>query len=275
MHKIALGFIVAQCRAIVFVHRLRFTSLVFVLARKVKVQVSFALLPHTANPTMLYYPLQTHQLCVHHFSAFLDLFPFGSVMFPSFRRRWRRWCAMLVTWQRVRWGQHLILRWWRHLMSYSIPCKTIPGEMRQVDVAGHPVLLCRDQGHLKVKATRVLVAFKLNFLAHGQTKWRYIIMHCIVLPLPAGMAWKLLCRHIRVSAPTTGHPLPLATWREDWSGGDKSDHCLRGFWPAKVLRCPWHGACFSAATGDIEDFPGLDSLATHQVCTFWYQVNLH
>ena len=102
MHKNALGFIVAQCRAIVFVHRLRFTSLVFVLARKVKVQVSFALLPHTANPTMLYYPLQTHQLCVHHFSAFLDLFPFGSVMFPSFRRRWRRWCAMLVTWQRVR-----------------------------------------------------------------------------------------------------------------------------------------------------------------------------
>ena len=32
-----------------------------------------------------------------------------------------------------------------------------------------------------------------------------------------------------------------------------------------VARCPWHGACFSAATGDIEDFPGLDSLASHQV----------
>ncbi|KAG2470473.1 AIFM3 factor, partial [Polypterus senegalus] len=31
------------------------------------------------------------------------------------------------------------------------------------------------------------------------------------------------------------------------------------------VRCPWHGACFSTATGDIEDFPGLDSLAKFQV----------
>lgn len=31
------------------------------------------------------------------------------------------------------------------------------------------------------------------------------------------------------------------------------------------VRCPWHGACFSTATGDIEDFPGLDSLPTFQV----------
>jgi apoptosis-inducing factor 3 len=26
------------------------------------------------------------------------------------------------------------------------------------------------------------------------------------------------------------------------------------------VRCPWHGACFSVKTGDIEDFPGMDSL---------------
>lgn len=26
------------------------------------------------------------------------------------------------------------------------------------------------------------------------------------------------------------------------------------------LRCPWHGACFNVQTGDIEDYPGLDSL---------------
>ncbi|XP_062568726.1 apoptosis-inducing factor 3-like isoform X2 [Saccostrea cucullata] len=26
------------------------------------------------------------------------------------------------------------------------------------------------------------------------------------------------------------------------------------------VRCPWHGACFSVKTGDIEDFPGLDSI---------------
>jgi nitrite reductase/ring-hydroxylating ferredoxin subunit len=32
-----------------------------------------------------------------------------------------------------------------------------------------------------------------------------------------------------------------------------------------VIRCPWHGACFNAQTGDIEDFPGLDSLPRYDV----------
>ncbi|XP_055614254.1 apoptosis-inducing factor 3-like isoform X2 [Uranotaenia lowii] len=31
------------------------------------------------------------------------------------------------------------------------------------------------------------------------------------------------------------------------------------------VRCPWHGACFNTETGDIEDFPGLDSLPCFQV----------
>lgn len=31
------------------------------------------------------------------------------------------------------------------------------------------------------------------------------------------------------------------------------------------IRCPWHGACFSLATGDIEDYPGQDSLPCYQV----------
>ncbi|PNF40165.1 hypothetical protein B7P43_G09769 [Cryptotermes secundus] len=31
------------------------------------------------------------------------------------------------------------------------------------------------------------------------------------------------------------------------------------------VRCPWHGACFNTVTGDIEDFPGLDSLPCYQV----------
>lgn len=31
------------------------------------------------------------------------------------------------------------------------------------------------------------------------------------------------------------------------------------------IRCQWHGACFNIETGDIEDFPGFDSLPCHQV----------
>ncbi|XP_064647805.1 apoptosis-inducing factor 3-like isoform X2 [Lineus longissimus] len=31
------------------------------------------------------------------------------------------------------------------------------------------------------------------------------------------------------------------------------------------VRCPWHGACFSTQTGDIEDFPGLDSIPKFDV----------
>ncbi|XP_072013817.1 apoptosis-inducing factor 3-like [Amphiura filiformis] len=31
------------------------------------------------------------------------------------------------------------------------------------------------------------------------------------------------------------------------------------------VRCPWHGACFNTKTGDIEDFPGLDSSPAFEV----------
>lgn len=31
-----------------------------------------------------------------------------------------------------------------------------------------------------------------------------------------------------------------------------------------TIRCPWHGACFNAVTGDIEDYPGLDSLRKYE-----------
>lgn len=31
------------------------------------------------------------------------------------------------------------------------------------------------------------------------------------------------------------------------------------------IRCPWHGACFNILTGDIEDFPGQDSIPCYNV----------
>jgi phenylpropionate dioxygenase-like ring-hydroxylating dioxygenase large terminal subunit len=31
------------------------------------------------------------------------------------------------------------------------------------------------------------------------------------------------------------------------------------------LVCPWHGACFNATTGDVENAPALDSLATYEL----------
>jgi len=31
------------------------------------------------------------------------------------------------------------------------------------------------------------------------------------------------------------------------------------------VRCPWHGACFNLKSGDIEDFPGMDSIPCYQV----------
>jgi len=43
---------------------------------------------------------------------------------------------------------------------------------------------------------------------------------------------------------------------------------LSGVFGGGLIRCPWHGACFSVKSGDIEDFPGLDSIPKFQVCCF-------
>lgn len=35
---------------------------------------------------------------------------------------------------------------------------------------------------------------------------------------------------------------------------------IKGAYCKGRVRCPWHGACFDVKTGDIEDYPGLDSV---------------
>lgn len=51
--------------------------------------------------------------------------------------------------------------------------------------------------------------------------------------------------------------------------GDKCSHygapLQTGALGNGVVRCPWHGACFNTKTGDIEDFPGLDSIPCYKV----------
>ena len=35
---------------------------------------------------------------------------------------------------------------------------------------------------------------------------------------------------------------------------------VKGFLGDGIIRCAWHGACFNCVTGDIENFPAIDSL---------------
>eukprot|EP00079_Xenopus_tropicalis_P033202 XP_017946973.1 PREDICTED: apoptosis-inducing factor 3 [Xenopus tropicalis] len=39
----------------------------------------------------------------------------------------------------------------------------------------------------------------------------------------------------------------------------------KGVLSGNRIRCPWHGACFNIETGDIEEYPGLDSLPCFEV----------
>uniref|UniRef100_A0A3Q2E6E2 Apoptosis inducing factor mitochondria associated 5 n=1 Tax=Cyprinodon variegatus TaxID=28743 RepID=A0A3Q2E6E2_CYPVA len=38
----------------------------------------------------------------------------------------------------------------------------------------------------------------------------------------------------------------------------------KGVLSGNKVRCPWHGSCFNAVTGDLEEFPGIDSLPCHK-----------
>nr|XP_056720975.1 apoptosis-inducing factor 3-like [Euleptes europaea] len=76
------------------------------------------------------------------------------------------------------------------------------GEMREVEVAGYPVLLVREQ---------------------------------------------LQIRAVGSKCPHAGAPL------------------CKGYLKRGRLRCPWHGACFSTQTGDIEEYPTLNCLPVFEV----------
>ncbi|KAM9728531.1 apoptosis-inducing factor 3-like isoform 2-T2 [Menidia menidia] len=39
----------------------------------------------------------------------------------------------------------------------------------------------------------------------------------------------------------------------------------QGIISGNKVRCPWHGSCFNALTGDLEEFPGMDCLPCHKV----------
>ncbi|KAE8287353.1 Apoptosis-inducing factor 3 [Larimichthys crocea] len=39
----------------------------------------------------------------------------------------------------------------------------------------------------------------------------------------------------------------------------------KGVITGQTVRCPWHGACFNALTGDLEEYPGIDGLPCHKV----------
>eukprot|EP01006_Ploeotia_vitrea_P019441 TRINITY_DN51639_c0_g1_i1.p1 TRINITY_DN51639_c0_g1~~TRINITY_DN51639_c0_g1_i1.p1 ORF type:complete len:539 (+),score=75.73 TRINITY_DN51639_c0_g1_i1:26-1642(+) len=62
----------------------------------------------------------------------------------------------------------------------------------------------------------------------------------------------------------------LCQWQgKHYAVGNKCTHygamLKTGVFSNGHLRCPWHGACFNVATGDIEDYPGVDSLQTFEV----------
>uniref|UniRef100_A0A8C7M207 Rieske domain-containing protein n=1 Tax=Oncorhynchus mykiss TaxID=8022 RepID=A0A8C7M207_ONCMY len=75
----------------------------------------------------------------------------------------------------------------------------------------------------------------------------------------------------------SGRALLIKEHGEFSAMGHKCPHygapLVKGILSKGHVRCPWHGACFNIVTGDIEEFPGLDSLPTFQV-TFLVQFDL-
>ncbi|KAM4699305.1 apoptosis-inducing factor 3-like isoform 1-T2 [Discoglossus pictus] len=76
-----------------------------------------------------------------------------------------------------------------------------------------------------------------------------------------------------------GHPILLVNSNGVFSAvGSKCSHygapLSKGVLVGDRVRCPWHGACFNIKTGDIEEFPGLDSLPCFKVTVENGKVNI-
>nr|XP_014430974.1 apoptosis-inducing factor 3-like [Pelodiscus sinensis] len=67
-----------------------------------------------------------------------------------------------------------------------------------------------------------------------------------------------------------GHRVLLVRSQTEFSAvGSKCPHAgaplSKGVLAGNRLRCPWHGACFSIRSGDIEEYPTLDCLPCFKV----------
>ena len=82
----------------------------------------------------------------------------------------------------------------------------------------------------------------------------------------------LLCRMREVDV-GEGKALLVREGSEFHALGAKCTHygapLVKGVHCNGRVRCPWHGACFDVKTGDIEDFPGLDSIPKYEVNVLW------
>eukprot|EP01129_Flabellula_baltica_P014695 TRINITY_DN710_c0_g2_i1.p1 TRINITY_DN710_c0_g2~~TRINITY_DN710_c0_g2_i1.p1 ORF type:complete len:543 (-),score=136.03 TRINITY_DN710_c0_g2_i1:34-1662(-) len=63
--------------------------------------------------------------------------------------------------------------------------------------------------------------------------------------------------------------LILNTGEKLYATGAKCPHygapLVKGALLGETVRCPWHGACVDLTTGDIEDFPGCESVPAYEV----------
>uniref|UniRef100_A0A8C4W4X8 Rieske domain-containing protein n=1 Tax=Gopherus evgoodei TaxID=1825980 RepID=A0A8C4W4X8_9SAUR len=87
---------------------------------------------------------------------------------------------------------------------------------------------------------------------------------------PGAPSWLVLvsCRLREVEV--AGHKVLLVRSKMEFSAvGSKCTHAgaslSKGVLAGNRLRCPWHGACFSIRTGDIEEYPTLDCLPCFKV----------